>query len=54
DQFSAGRPPTDEVVIAELTPLSRSLLSNAVREVAGVQRRLEYAASASALPDIDP
>lgn len=54
DQFAAGRPPTDEVVISELTPLSRSLLSNAVREVAGVQRRLEYAASASALPDIDP
>ncbi len=49
-----SRPPTDEVVISELTPLSRSLLSNAVREVAGVQRRLEYAASASALPDIDP
>lgn len=54
DQFTAGNPPTDQIVIADLTPLSRSLLSNAVREVAGVQRRLEYAASASALPDIEP
>ncbi|MGC0363943.1 CBS domain-containing protein [Rhodococcus sp. 27YEA15] len=54
DQFAAGNPPTDEIVVADLTPLSRSLLSNAVREVAGVQRRLEYASTAAALPDIEP
>lgn len=54
DQFAAGMTPTDEIVVADLTPLSRSLLGNAVREVAAVQRRLEYDASASALPDIEP
>ncbi|OYD69860.1 putative nucleotidyltransferase substrate binding domain-containing protein [Rhodococcus sp. OK302] len=54
EQFAAGNPPNDEIVIADLTPLSRNLLGNAIREVAGVQRRLEYTASASAIPDIEP
>ncbi|WP_254622910.1 putative nucleotidyltransferase substrate binding domain-containing protein [Rhodococcus sp. W8901] len=38
-----GHAVTDEIAAGSLTPLFRSLLSEAVREIAGVQRRLSYA-----------
>ncbi|MET4613167.1 CBS domain-containing protein [Rhodococcus sp. PvR044] len=43
EQLEQGLPVTDELTIASLTPLYRSLLANAVREIAGVQRKLAYA-----------
>lgn len=42
DQVRAGVTPDDVVSLADLTPLARSLLSNAAREVAGMQRALAY------------
>ncbi|SDC93292.1 putative nucleotidyltransferase substrate binding domain-containing protein [Rhodococcus tukisamuensis] len=47
EQLEQGLPVTDELAIATLTPLYRSLLANAVREVAGVQRKLAYAGPAT-------
>ncbi|QBJ98886.1 CBS domain-containing protein [Rhodococcus sp. ABRD24] len=48
EQLEQGLPITDEVDVDTLTPLYRSLLSEAVREIAGVGRRLSYAESAGA------
>ncbi|MFF0813926.1 putative nucleotidyltransferase substrate binding domain-containing protein [Rhodococcus sp. NPDC003318] len=43
EQIERGEPPTDVVDPDRLSPLQRSLLAGAVREVAGVQRTLAYA-----------
>ncbi|MFD1813945.1 putative nucleotidyltransferase substrate binding domain-containing protein [Rhodococcus gannanensis] len=43
EQIERGQAPTDVVDPELLGPLQRSLLSNAVREIAGVQRTLAYA-----------
>ncbi|MFC9788407.1 putative nucleotidyltransferase substrate binding domain-containing protein [Rhodococcus sp. NPDC127528] len=43
EQIERGERPTDVVAISALTPLYRSLLANAIREIAGVQRTLAYA-----------
>ncbi|EME17507.1 putative nucleotidyltransferase substrate binding domain-containing protein [Rhodococcus triatomae] len=43
EQLERGQTPTDVVDPQLLGPLQRSLLSNAVREIAGVQRTLAYA-----------
>lgn len=43
DQQSGGEKPTNTVDPELLSPLQRSLLSEAIREVAGVQRTLAYA-----------
>ncbi|MFC7450249.1 putative nucleotidyltransferase substrate binding domain-containing protein [Rhodococcus daqingensis] len=42
EQLEQGLPIGDEITIASLTPLYRSLLAGAVREIAGVQRKLAY------------
>lgn len=39
-QFDRGEEITDEVSMKRLSPLDRSLVGQAVREVAGAQRRL--------------
>ena len=40
DQIAAGHTPGDIVTMSELSPLNRSLLSDGVREIAAVQRRI--------------
>ncbi|MBJ8341911.1 CBS domain-containing protein [Antrihabitans sp. YC3-6] len=40
DQIAAGHTPGDIVTMSELSPLNRSLLSDGVREIAAVQRRM--------------
>ncbi|GAA4472620.1 DUF294 nucleotidyltransferase-like domain-containing protein [Rhodococcus olei] len=42
DLIELGEPPTDVVDPDALSPLQRSLLAGAVREIAGVQRKLAY------------
>ncbi|MFE3291282.1 putative nucleotidyltransferase substrate binding domain-containing protein [Rhodococcus sp. NPDC059234] len=42
EQLERGDQPTDVVTLHDLTPLCRSLLANAIREIAGVQRKLAY------------
>lgn len=39
EQLDAGRPPTDVVAVDRLSPIERSVIRQAVREVAAVQRR---------------
>ena len=39
-QFDNGDPPGDRFDVRQLSPLDRSLLGQAVREIAGVQRRM--------------
>jgi CBS domain-containing protein len=48
DQMSAGVPPSDIITMSALSPLSRSLLYDGVREVAAVQRRVRNLANATA------
>ena len=48
EQISAGRSPGDVVTMSELTPLNRSLLTDGVREIAAVQRRVRYLAATTA------
>ncbi|MGW0175345.1 putative nucleotidyltransferase substrate binding domain-containing protein [Rhodococcus sp. NPDC003322] len=43
DRIERGEPPTDVIDPDALSPLQRSLLAGAVREIAGVQRKLAYA-----------
>lgn len=43
EQIDRGETPTDVAQLDSLTPLHRSLLASAVREIAGVQRKLAYA-----------
>ncbi|MDI9915874.1 putative nucleotidyltransferase substrate binding domain-containing protein [Rhodococcus sp. IEGM 1379] len=43
EQIDRGETPTDVTQLDSLTPLHRSLLASAVREIAGVQRKLAYA-----------
>jgi len=45
DQLSARMPPSDIVTMSELSPLSRSLLTDGMREVAAVQRRVRHQAT---------
>ncbi|WP_415975162.1 putative nucleotidyltransferase substrate binding domain-containing protein [Rhodococcus sp. 077-4] len=45
DQISAGHRPGDVLIMADLTPLERSLLTDGVREIAAVQRRVGYLAA---------
>ncbi len=40
DQLAAGQRPGDIVTMSELSPLNRSLLNDALREIAAVQRRV--------------
>lgn len=40
DQLAAGQRPSDIVTMSELSPLNRSLLNDALREIAAVQRRV--------------
>jgi len=40
EQLSAGHSPGDIVMVSELSPLNRSLLNDALREIAAVQRRV--------------
>ena len=39
-RFDRGEAPTDVVEMKRLSPLDRSLVGQAVREIAGVQRRM--------------
>ncbi|WP_124711074.1 putative nucleotidyltransferase substrate binding domain-containing protein [Gordonia insulae] len=39
-QFDRGEPVSDELTMKRLSPLDRSLVAQAVREIAGVQRRM--------------
>ncbi|KAA8889052.1 CBS domain-containing protein [Nocardia colli] len=48
EQLSAGHRPGDVVVMSELSPLNRSLLNDALREIAAVQRRVRGIAMPSA------
>ncbi len=48
DQMSAGVPPGDIITMSALSPLSRSLLYDGVREVAAVQRRVRNLALTTA------
>ncbi len=45
DQITAGHRPGDVLVMADLSPLERSLLTDGVREIAAVQRRVGYLAA---------
>lgn len=45
EQLSVGMPPSDIVTMSELSPLSRSLLTDGMREVAAVQRRVRHQAT---------
>ncbi|CAN5570684.1 DUF294 nucleotidyltransferase-like domain-containing protein [soil metagenome] len=45
DQLVAGLPPSDIITLSELSPLSRSLLNDGLREIAAVQRRVRSLAS---------
>ncbi|MET0898474.1 MAG: putative nucleotidyltransferase substrate binding domain-containing protein [Mycobacterium sp.] len=45
DQLAAGVPPCDIITLSELSPLSRSLLNDGVREIAAVQRRVRSLAT---------
>ena len=45
DQIDAGHRPGDVLVMADLSPLERSLLTDGVREIAAVQRRVGYLAA---------
>ncbi|WP_425297155.1 FAD-dependent oxidoreductase [Nocardia brasiliensis] len=47
-QLSAGHHPGDVVLMSELSPLNRSLLNEALRETAAVQRRVRVRAATSA------
>jgi CBS domain-containing protein len=40
EQLSAGHSPGDIITMSELSPLNRSLLNDALREIAAVQRRI--------------
>ena len=42
EQIERGETPTDVLALDSLTPLYRSLLASAVREIAGIQRKLAY------------
>lgn len=42
EQIERGEAPTDVLPLDSLTPLYRSLLGSAVREIAGLQRKLAY------------
>ncbi|MEK8071872.1 putative nucleotidyltransferase substrate binding domain-containing protein [Rhodococcoides navarretei] len=45
DQITAGHRPGDVLIMADLSPLERSLLTDGVREIAAVQRRVGYLAA---------
>jgi CBS domain-containing protein len=45
DQLAAGQRPGDVVTMSELSPLNRSLLNDALREIAAIQRRVGYLGS---------
>ncbi|MEH6793474.1 MAG: putative nucleotidyltransferase substrate binding domain-containing protein [Rhodococcus sp. (in: high G+C Gram-positive bacteria)] len=45
DQIAAGHRPGDVLIMADLSPLERSLLTDGVREIAAVQRRVAYLAA---------
>ncbi|CAN5745396.1 hypothetical protein BH10ACT9_BH10ACT9_33800 [soil metagenome] len=45
DQLAAGVPPCDIITLSELSPLSRSLLNDGMREIAAVQRRVRSLAT---------
>ncbi|CCQ16774.1 cyclic nucleotide-binding protein [Rhodococcus sp. AW25M09] len=45
DQLTAGHRPGDVLIMADLSPLERSLLTDGVREIAAVQRRVGYLAA---------
>ena len=45
-------PPTPVVVLEELTPLERSLVMDAIREIAAVQRRVGHVAATVGLPGL--
>ncbi|WP_280396259.1 putative nucleotidyltransferase substrate binding domain-containing protein [Nocardia brasiliensis] len=47
-QLSAGHRPGDVVLMSELSPLNRSLLNEALREIAAVQRHVRVRAATSA------
>ena len=40
-QYRAGEQPTDVVTLKRLSPLDRSVVAQAVREIAAVQRRMD-------------
>ncbi|MBY6705609.1 cyclic nucleotide-binding domain-containing protein [Rhodococcus sp. BP-241] len=50
DCLSDGRTPTDVVALGELTPLERSMVMDAIREIASVQRRVGHVASTVGVP----
>lgn len=45
DQMTAGHRPGDVLIMADLSPLERSLLTDGIREIAAVQRRVGYLAA---------
>lgn len=45
NQLVAGHRPGDVLIMAELSPLERSMLTDGVREIAAVQRRVGYLAA---------
>ncbi|OZD66582.1 cyclic nucleotide-binding protein [Rhodococcus sp. 05-340-1] len=45
DQITAGHRPGDVLIMADLSPLERSLLTDGIREIAAVQRRVGYLAA---------
>lgn len=45
EQVAAGRPPSDILVMSDLSPLERGSLTDGVREIAAVQRRVGNLAS---------
>ena len=40
-QYRAGEKPTDIVTLKRLSPLDRSVIAQAVREISAVQRRMD-------------
>lgn len=54
DQMSAEIPPGDIVTVGELSPLSRSLINDGIREIGAVQRHIRNLTSNGAAPGIMP
>lgn len=50
-QYRAGEPPTDIVTLDRLSPIDRSVVAQAVREIAGVQRRMDNVSHFVAVED---
>ena len=50
-QYRAGERPTDLITLDRLSPIDRSVIAQAVREISGVQRRMDNVSHYVAVED---